>query len=507
MQSDATEGSGVTSISSAFPWNNTAGNLIVAFVRMSTTFQSVSVSDSAGNTYTNAVTQAQDNDGHQIHIFYAKNIAGGLNTVTAKFSAINNHPWLSIFEYQGLSKTNPLDQTAGAEGYSSIATTRMVTTNGTELIFAAGGAPATSYTGTFTAGSGYWQEQMDIGTSKAETEHRVMSGAVAGSYTLSGNTNWSTAVASFLAAGTVPSPTPTPTATPTPTPTPLGSCPTQPSLVSPHSPVSYGADSSGTSDATSAFQSAINAGDLDIPAGTFLINGSVQVPDNRNIRCEAGAILKETSLTSNAKMFQWNGKINGSLFNCSFRGPNYNASGRPKFDTSFSNQYQFFVQLNTVNGRGGSTTIVGNDFNGNYGNSAIMLYGNDTSGPVNNNTICGNAFEHCGYYGPLIDSGSHNTISNNKLSDCSGFVEGDDSGQINSNNLFTNNHLTFTYGNGYTVWSALTGGSAGCLNYSANLVQNNIVDGPYPSVILQTVSCGSPAQYSGNTCTGGCTVR
>src|SRR5207253_3219954 len=118
-QSNAVEGSGVASISSPFPSGNTAGNLIIAFVRMSTTTQTVTVTDSRGNTYTDAVAQSQTTDGHQLHLFYAANVGGGANTVTATFSSTNNRPWMAIYEYSGLSPTSPLDQTARAQGSGS----------------------------------------------------------------------------------------------------------------------------------------------------------------------------------------------------------------------------------------------------------------------------------------------------------------------------------------------------------------------------------------------------
>src|SRR5581483_10884581 len=59
VQSAQIEGTGVASLSQSFPSNNTSGNLIIAFVRMSTTDQSVSVSDSAGDPFTDAVSQVQ----------------------------------------------------------------------------------------------------------------------------------------------------------------------------------------------------------------------------------------------------------------------------------------------------------------------------------------------------------------------------------------------------------------------------------------------------------------
>src|SRR2546421_4319686 len=110
---------------------------------MSTTGQTVTVADSAGNIYADAASQVQTADGHQIYVFYAKNVAGGANTVTATFSSTNNHPWLAIFEYSGLSSTNPLDQTAHAQGNSSSADSGPITTStANELLFVATGLPA-----------------------------------------------------------------------------------------------------------------------------------------------------------------------------------------------------------------------------------------------------------------------------------------------------------------------------------------------------------------------------
>src|SRR5206468_2400249 len=119
VQAKTTEGTAAGSVSAAFSANNIAGNLIIAFVRMSSTSQTVSLTDSAGNFYRDAVSQAQAADGHQIHIFYAANIRGGANTVRATFSGTNNHPWLAVYEYSGLVTTNPLDQVTHAQGSDS----------------------------------------------------------------------------------------------------------------------------------------------------------------------------------------------------------------------------------------------------------------------------------------------------------------------------------------------------------------------------------------------------
>ena len=199
MQAASIEGSAVGSVSVAFPAGNTAGNLIIAFVRASTTTQTITLSDTTGNTYSQAVTQAQTTDGHQTAIFYAANIKSGANTVKATFSGTNNHPFLAIYEYSGVST---LDKTAGTQGTSAAASSgaTATTTAAKELIFAGLGLPS-SATQTVTAGPGFTLEQQDTrsGGSRAASEDQTVAavGAYSGTFTISGSTNWSCIVATF----------------------------------------------------------------------------------------------------------------------------------------------------------------------------------------------------------------------------------------------------------------------------------------------------------------------
>jgi hypothetical protein len=171
---------------------------------MSSTSQTVGVTDSAGNLYTDAVAQVQTSDAHQVHIFYAKNIRGGANTVTANFSSTNNHPWLAIFEYSGLSTTSPLDRTSSAQGSGTAVSTGATaqTRASGELLFSGLGLSSSS-TVTITAGSGYVVEQSDPTSpgSRAATEQGFVSsiGAFSATYSLSGSANWSAVLATFSA--------------------------------------------------------------------------------------------------------------------------------------------------------------------------------------------------------------------------------------------------------------------------------------------------------------------
>jgi subtilisin family serine protease len=201
-QQASVQGTSVTSLSKAFPNNDTAGNLIIAFVRASTTSQTVTVSDSAANTYAEAVGQSQSSDGHQIHIFYAWNIAGRANTVTASFSGNNKHPWLAIYEYAGLSATNPLDKTAHAQGSGTVVSSgsTAATAAASELVFAGAGMKA-GWSGQITAGNGYSLLQSNVTGSAAATESQAVSaiGTYAGTFTLDSSANWSAVVATFIA--------------------------------------------------------------------------------------------------------------------------------------------------------------------------------------------------------------------------------------------------------------------------------------------------------------------
>lgn len=211
VQSKGVEATNVTTFSTSFLSPNTAGNLIVAFVRMSTLTQHVSLADTAGNLYTDCVSQPQNGDGHQVHIFYAKNIAAvATNTVTATFSGTNSHPWMAVYEFKGLSPTDPLDQTAGASGSSATPTTPSipVTRNANELIFAGAGLPS-SFRGTVAPVAPYALSQQDTGTSRAANESTISSttGPFAGNFALSGSANWSAALATFRPPPASPPPT------------------------------------------------------------------------------------------------------------------------------------------------------------------------------------------------------------------------------------------------------------------------------------------------------------
>jgi glucose/arabinose dehydrogenase/PKD repeat protein len=136
----------------AFSSANTAGNVIVVYVAWSNT-GAVAVSDTRGNSYASAVSRTTWGTSRSSQIFYARNISGGSNTVTATFATpITSFGDIYIHEYSGLDKTNPLDVATSATGTANaMSSGPLTTTNANDLLFAA----AASTNKVTSIGSGY----------------------------------------------------------------------------------------------------------------------------------------------------------------------------------------------------------------------------------------------------------------------------------------------------------------------------------------------------------------
>lgn len=296
------------------------------------------------------------------------------------------------------------------------------------------------------------------------------------------------------------------------------SCPaTVPTLSNPQSPVSYGADDTGNTDSSTAFGKALESGDLDVPAGTFLINSTISVPDGRRIKCEMGAVLKTTS-TSGYTMFLFNNNNGGGIWNCQFEGTNYNVS--PPGYVNVGQQFVFHQSIGN-SGKAGNLTIANNDFNGINGyTAAVVVFASDANQPPpDGDTITCNTAENCGYNFVQLTSATNTTVSYNTMSDCSGFVEGDNTGQINTGNLVTHNSAVFNAGVGYAnhgggntaAWNHISCGascSGSACNYSGNTCSYNQCGGSTSSLLESAVGGSSnDASYVGNTVSGACTVN
>jgi hypothetical protein len=148
----ATPQTASSTVSVAYKSAQTAGDLNIVVVGWNDTTSSVSsLTDTLGNTYSLAVGPTTASGARQ-SIYYAKNIKGGSNTVTATFNQAAVAVDLRVLEYKGLSQTSPLDVSAAAVGSSTTASSgSATTTSANELIFGAD----TIATGTPGPGAGF----------------------------------------------------------------------------------------------------------------------------------------------------------------------------------------------------------------------------------------------------------------------------------------------------------------------------------------------------------------
>ena len=194
----ATPQTASASVPVTYPLAQTVGNLNIVAVGWNDTTSTVSsVSDSRGNTYSQAGTTISGTGLRQA-IYYAKNIAGGSNTVTVVFNQAAAYVDVRILEYSGLDTSSPLDVTAGAAGSSSSPNSGAATTSSSnELIFGAG-----MTAGTYSAaGTGF---TLRIITTPDRDLAEDQLGSSAGSYSASAastSSPWVMQMATFKASG------------------------------------------------------------------------------------------------------------------------------------------------------------------------------------------------------------------------------------------------------------------------------------------------------------------
>jgi IPT/TIG domain len=192
------------------PLSQTAGNLnVVAIGWSDTTAHTLTVQDSEGNTYTQALN-ATIGLGTGQAMYYAKNIKGGgpSNAVTVTFNPAAAFPDVRVAEYSGLDPTSPLDQVSALSGNGGIASSGPITVAASELVVGAG-----TTDGAFT-GSGTGFATVDITANGNDLEHQVAPpvGIVTAQAPVSGN--WVMQAVSFFHGAPVPdfsfSPAPAP---------------------------------------------------------------------------------------------------------------------------------------------------------------------------------------------------------------------------------------------------------------------------------------------------------
>lgn len=189
------------SVSVTYAGAETAGNLNVVVVGWSDTTSSVtSVADDNNNIYVLAGTTM--GTGVSQAIYYAANIALPTNTtptVTVTFTHTVGAPDVRIFEYSGLSATNPLDNWAGASATSNLADSGAVTTTTSALILGAG-----TTEGAFTAaGAGFTSRGItpSFGDIVEDSNAALALGSHNATAALASTSHWVMQVAGFSTTG------------------------------------------------------------------------------------------------------------------------------------------------------------------------------------------------------------------------------------------------------------------------------------------------------------------
>ena len=171
----------------------TAGDLNIVVVGWGDSSSTISsVTDSQGNTYSLAVGPTSISNLQQ-SIYYAKNIAGGNDTVAVTFNQTVAYPDIRILEYSGLDTISPLNVTAAAAGSGTSASSGSAnTTAPNELIFGAGTC-ANEFSG---PGSGFTNRIINIYGNIAEDKMVSSTGNYAATAINSGG-GWIMQMATF----------------------------------------------------------------------------------------------------------------------------------------------------------------------------------------------------------------------------------------------------------------------------------------------------------------------
>jgi len=182
-----------SSVAVAYPAVQVAGHLNVVAVGWGDTTSTISsVTDTQNNTYTLAIGPTSYN-GLRQSVYYAKNIAGGSNTVTVKFNQSASYPDVRILEYAGADPNNPLDQKAAGTGTgTSTNSTSVTTTSANELIFGTG----TTGDAFSAAGSGFVNRMIDAFGNIAEDKTVTSTGSYNATAT-TGSAPWIMQVVTF----------------------------------------------------------------------------------------------------------------------------------------------------------------------------------------------------------------------------------------------------------------------------------------------------------------------
>jgi fibronectin type 3 domain-containing protein len=199
IQSSSTgSNTAAATIARAFTTTVTAGDAIIVALSWDTSAGSnvPTVTDSLGNTYTRATYAADARHNQALAIFYAVNVKGGADTVTAHFGVNQAYRRILIQEYRGIAAVSPVDVTASAIGSGTTASSgSALTTTAGNLVF--GAIADDSGTTTITAGAGFTRRQFTTSDTASEDLIQTSTGAVAATASFSTSADYLAQMVAF----------------------------------------------------------------------------------------------------------------------------------------------------------------------------------------------------------------------------------------------------------------------------------------------------------------------
>jgi hypothetical protein len=124
-------GASAATLAISFASATAAGHLIVIGFDYDTSAALQSVTDSQGNTFTQAGSELTSPGGARSRFYYARNIKGGADTITIQLTARSSFIEAYMAEYAGADPVNPIDAQAGAAGSSSAVSSGSAVTTAT----------------------------------------------------------------------------------------------------------------------------------------------------------------------------------------------------------------------------------------------------------------------------------------------------------------------------------------------------------------------------------------
>ena len=248
-------------------------------------------------------------------------------------------------------------------------------------------------------------------------------------------------------------------------------------------------------DASACLQAAINAGDVQIPTGSYIVHG-VHVPGDRRIAGATNLVTLKNPLTAGSRghtdsTLILNHATNSVISNLTFAGSNDPIT--PNANSVYSAEFVFEI---SVDNGSNNNIIANNRFQAVPGDAAIELYGANVGQCDQNNQIVHNSFVSSASYGVALVCAVDNEIHANWFKDSSVGAEMDAPSwagvQANYGNKITGNVIENVNGQPNFLFGAtgrhhpfVTGGAAFHGVHYGNTVADNHFIGPVDTIPMK----------------------